>query len=655
MAKILIVDDEPNVRLTLGEFLRKAGHTVTEAENVARATEQLRAAPVDVVLTDIVLPESDGIELVRQTHDLLPGVPVVLMTGNPTAESASGALRAGAFDYLCKPISRDALLRAVDGALRYKALQDEKRKLQAENREYQVNLQRLVEERTAQLREREQRLREQARLLELATNAISVRKLDGTVLYWNRGAETIFGVSAANAVGRPISEVMCCGPTTLAEAEEALQERGEWSGELEITRKDGRLIRFQTQWTLLRDPLGRPDRVLCIGSDITEKKRLEEQYLRAQRLESIGLLTGGIAHDLNNILTPVLMSLDLLRDEVLSEDGKRILQTVEQSVRRGAELVKQLLSFAGGLRGKRGDLSPGSFLRDVARLLKETFPKNIEVRVHTVGDLPAIQADPTQLHQVLINLCLNARDAMPEGGTLTLAAQVVTLDEAYCAMRRGISPGRYVEFQVTDTGSGIPEAIRDKIFDPFFTTKEAGQGSGLGLATARGIVQGHGGFVTVTSEVGRGTTFRVYLPVIAAAAGEPAAQAEVVRPRGHGELILVVDDEQSVLHVTRRILESAGYRVLAACSSTEALGFYADCRKEIAAVIADLMMPVMDGLALARALIKMNPQVKILAATGLTAPGTAAKIAEAGIRQWIAKPFTADRLLTGLDKLLHEA
>lgn len=653
MPNILIVDDEPGLRLTLGEFLRKAGYGVVEAKDAAEALERLRAGPVDLMLADIILPRTTGVELLRTVRELAPDVPVVLMTGEPTVETAREALRGGAYDYLFKPINREALLHAVSAALRFKAVNEEKRRLEAENRNYQQNLEKLVEERTRELREREARLREQARLLELSTNAISVRKLDGTVLYWNHGAEVIFGVSAANAVGRPISEVICCGATMLAEADRIVRERGEWAGELEITRKDGRLVHFLTHWTLLRDAQGQPDRVLCIGSDVTEKKRLEEQYLRAQRLESLGLLAGGIAHDLNNILAPILMCVDLLRQELVSEENRRVLQTVEESVRRGADLVKQLLSFAGGLRGARVELSPRTFVRDVAKLLRETFPKNIELQVNIPATLPPVVADPTQLHQVLLNLCVNARDAMPEGGTLTLAAEVVMLDEAYCAMRQGITPGRFIRFDVTDTGCGIPEAVLERIFDPFFTTKEPGRGTGLGLATVQGIVQSHGGFVTVNSEVGKGSTFQVYLPAGTASAPEGPVPAAEAAPRGHGELILVVDDELSLLHVTRRILESAGYRVKAVSSSTDALSAYAEGRNEIAAVITDLMMPVMDGLALARALVKMNPDVKILAASGLTAPGTAARIAEAGIRQLVTKPFTAERLLTGLHHLLR--
>jgi CheY-like chemotaxis protein len=369
-------------------------------------------------------------------------------------------------------------------------------------------------------------------------------------------------------------------------------------------------------------------------------------------MESIGTLAGGIAHDLNNILSPILMALRMFQMRFTDEESQRLLAMVQKSAERGAGLVSQVLSFARGIEGERILLQPRHIIKEVAKILKDTLPKSIEIEFSISEELWAIIGDATQLHQVLMNLCVNARDAMPQGGRIMIRAENVTLDENYARMNLEARAGRYVCLIVTDSGSGIPEGVVDKIFEPFFTTKKQGEGTGLGLSTALGIVRSHGGFVNVYSEVGRGTEFRVYIPAGEMGQSRQAREIHDELPRGKGQTILVVDDEAAIREIAKGTLESYGYRVLTAADGTEAVALYAEHRDEIALVLTDMGMPHMDGVATIRVLQKMNPNVKIIATSGLKSEGKIAEAAALGISTFIAKPYTADKLLNALAHFL---
>jgi PAS domain S-box-containing protein len=395
--------------------------------------------------------------------------------------------------------------------------------------------------------------------------------------------------------------------------------------------------------------------VLGVCMDITERKKLEQQFLRAQRMESIGTLAGGIAHDLNNILAPIMMSIGVLQTLSDHPDARTILQTIETSAKRGADIVRQVLSFARGLEGQRVEIQPRNLLKDLENIIKETFPKDVQLAFSVPGDPWTIWGDPTQVHQILLNLCVNARDAMPAGGRLTVEVENCELDEHFAAMNAPARPGRYVKISVTDSGTGIPAEIINKIFEPFFTTKEVNKGTGLGLSTVMAIVKSHEGVVNVYSEPGKGTTFKVYLP--AADAGREASHGQREQPslpRGNGETILVIDDEASVRTVTGQTLEAFGYRALTARDGAEGVAIYAEHKDRIAVVLTDMMMPVMDGLNVARVLNRINPRIKLIAASGLVANGTRNGLAEAGVRHFLAKPYSAETLLKTLSAILAE-
>jgi len=497
----------------------------------------------------------------------------------------------------------------------------------------------------------EEQLRRQAALLDAANDAIYIRSLDHTVTYWNDGAERLYGWSRAEALGHKMTELGGLDLEAFEAAHAALLAQGSWSGELKKIAKTGKPFDVFCRWTLLRDEAGRPAEVLAINTDITEKKQLETQFLRVQRLEGIGALAGGIAHDLNNILAPILMSTALLRETNLDEESRGIINTVEQCAQRGADIIKQLLTFARGKPGTRVLLPIRHLLGEMDKLIRETFPRNIEATVKAPKSLWPILGDATQIHQALMNLCVNARDAMPEGGTLSLAAENVTVDEAFAAMTPQAKPGLYVCVSVTDTGTGISAEHLDRIFEPFFTTKEVGKGTGLGLATVLGIVRGHDGFVRVKSRVGQGTMFEMYLPASPEAKASGPTAPGALPPPAHGEMLLVVDDEASVRAMLQRTLEKHGYRVLAASEGTEALALFTRQRAEIRAVITDMMMPGIDGPTLIRCLRELEPRLPILGMTGLAESTSIQGLQDLDLPVVLIKPFAGAKLLAAL----HEA
>jgi PAS domain S-box-containing protein len=494
----------------------------------------------------------------------------------------------------------------------------------------------------------EERNREQAELLDRAQDAIMVRDLKGRIRYWNRGAESVYGWTAAEAAGRLAEELLCTDLEKRDMAETALLEKGSWNGELRQVRKGGKPVIVSSRWTLLRNEAGEPRSTLVINSDITEHKQLEAQFLRAQRMESIGTLAGGIAHDLNNALGPIITALDLLRMRFPDPESQELLSILSSSAQHGADMVQQVLSFARGVEGRRMEVQVKHLILEIERIVNDTFLKHIQVRLDIAHDLGTVVGDPTQLHQVLLNLCVNARDAMPQGGILTLSAENLHL-EANCAKQYPEAhPGSYICLQVEDTGTGMPPEVLEKIFDPFFTTKEIGKGTGLGLPTSLAIIKNHGGFMRVQSEPGNGTTFQVYIPTPSEAPLFAAAEIAAELPVGNGELILIVDDEAAISQITQQTLETFGYRAVLASDGAEAVSIFARQGAEIAAVLTDISMPVIDGATTIQILRQMKPEVRIIAASGLSVDSTLA------VKHFLPKPYTAESLLNVVRQALTE-
>ncbi|MDD2764267.1 MAG: PAS domain-containing protein [Opitutaceae bacterium] len=424
-----------------------------------------------------------------------------------------------------------------------------------------------------------------------------------------------------------------------------------WADEYRFKRKDNAYAYVRDRGYILRNPAGKGIRMVGGMTDLTERKKIEAQFLRAQRMESIGTLAGGIAHDLNNVLAPILLSIDLLKLDA-DDDRLKILDTIRASAQRGSNLVRQVLAFARGFEGQRAAIDLRHLVDDLARIITETFPPKINLVNAIPSDLWAVIGDSTQLQQLLLNLAVNARDAMPEGGTLTFAADNLEVDAQHAGTSPEAKPGPYVVLAITDTGTGMPPEIRDRIFEPFFTTKEVGRGTGLGLSTVHAIVKSHGGFLNVNSEVGHGTTFKIFLPADPAQTPDADRDTPIETPRGRGELVLVVDDEASIRSITRQTLEAFGYRVLTADDGAQAVAVFAQHRENVALVLIDMAMPVMDGPTAIHALLRIQPDLRIIAASGLSSNVSVGKAAVAGVKDFLPKPYSAETMLQLLREVL---
>ena len=497
--------------------------------------------------------------------------------------------------------------------------------------------------------------------LEAAANVIVITDAKGTIEWVNDAFTRITGYRREEAIGNN-PRVLKSGqhpPEFSQEMWRTISSGQVWHGEIHNQRKDGTPLEEDATITPVKDAAGVITHYIAIKQDITEKKALEKQFLRAQRMESVGMLAGGIAHDLNNVLAPISMGLELLQQVPLPDKFRPVIDSMLTSTQRGAGIVKQVLTFARGTDGERAIVQLRHLIKDIKRMAEETFPRNISLRSDVAADLWPLMADPSQLHQVLLNLSVNARDALPDGGQIRYSAQNLHLDEAAVLKHLGAKPGDYVLLKVTDTGTGMPPGVVERIFEPFFTTKPHGQGTGLGLPTVLGIIRSHGGFIEVQSVPGKGTTFEVYLPADQSSATVAGPVPAKLRRSGHGETILVVDDEPAVLAVTSSMLEANGYRVLVAEDGAAAVAVYAQHAQQIALVVTDIMMPLMDGVALIRSLQRLNSQVRIITVSGLSnqpgQPERHLELRSKGIRHHLDKPFTVEALLNALHEELHPA
>ncbi|NTV45268.1 MAG: PAS domain S-box protein [Chlorobiales bacterium] len=481
---------------------------------------------------------------------------------------------------------------------------------------------------------------------------------ENNITMFNRSAEKIFGYTSTEIIGIPIYRLL---PEAHIHEYLSKLEKFRCSGKASFQpseakhfmglKKNGHV--FPVEISASKIEIGQQEIITILIKDITERKIMEEQILRTQRMESIGLLASGIAHDMNNILTPLTLSLDLLKMHITTAKGLEYLNSLTEDIRRATDLISQLLAFARGRGGKRTVIHLRRLIIDFERLLRETFPKFIQVKSSLSKDIPMIMGDQTQVHQVLMNLCVNAKDAMPQGGQILIKAEPFLVNEAFVRMNLSAKVGLYVRITVKDTGVGIPDEILAKIFEPFFTTKQHGQGTGLGLVTVYSIVHSHGGFIKVYSAIGKGTSFEIYLPAVEEINDEPQPSRVSAVNRGNGELILVVDDEQSIRDITINILNNYGYQGVTACNGSEAVAVYAERKNTIHAVILDMMMPVMDGFATIHALRNLNPEVKIITVSGLIDKETMLKGANLKVDGILSKPYTSEALLTLLHNVIN--
>jgi two-component system, cell cycle sensor histidine kinase and response regulator CckA len=418
-------------------------------------------------------------------------------------------------------------------------------------------------------RQAEEKLREQAKLLDHAQDAILVLDLDKHVRYWNKGAERMYAFPSAEAAGKSIVELIYHenGAKEFQQAYERTLQNGGWSGELHQTKRDGAVIVSDCRWTLVRNAVGEPSGVLQVCTDVTERKRMESRFLRAQRVESIGIFASGIVHDLNNVFSPMLIGVQLLKRKLHDQRSRQLLHNIESSAKYGIEMAHQVLSFVKGAQGVHSKLHPQKIIKDVYRQLEQIISDTIHVTIRVSENISTIMGDITQLHQVLINLCTNACDAMPQGGELTILAENNLVSKEMAEDYSSAVEGEYVVFSVGDTGTGIPSSEVHKIFEPFYTTKELGKGTGLGLSISIGIVKGHKGFITVESEEGRGSTFKIFLPAVSTVNAGP--QDMEIQSGTSQPVIFIARSEDDYNHKLFDDLEEHGYEPLLAVGKTQ--------------------------------------------------------------------------------------
>jgi PAS domain S-box-containing protein len=631
--RILVLEDWPDDAEMLVHELRSAGfdpawrRIETEAEYLAHLDPAL-----DVILADYSMPQLGALRALNLLKARGLDVPLIVVTGAISDEQVVECMKHGAADYLLK----DRLARlglAVRHAL-------EERRLRAERRQSLIAL-----------RESEERYRD---LVENANDIIYSHDLQGNYTSLNRAGERITGYTREEVLSMNFTQIVA--PEYLETAREMMRRK--MAGEkttaytVEIIAKDGRRIPVEVSTRLIFQN-GVPVGVQGIARDITERRHLEEQLRQSQKMEAVGRLAGGIAHDFNNLLTAILGQCDLLQRSLQPDNpAYRKVQEIRKAGERAAALTRQLLAFSRKQMLQPKVLDLNVVVTDVDNLLRRLIGEHIELVMRLAPDLGRVKADPGQIEQVLMNLAVNARDAMPQGGTLTIETSNVLIDEGSQDGRAAVPAGHYVCLAVSDTGTGIPPAIQERIFEPFFTTKEVGQGTGLGLSTVFGIVKQSEGDITVESEVGRGTTFRIYLPQVDEAVQDTGAALDQAGAPSGVETVLLVEDDEVVRALTREILEMHGYRVLEARDVDEAVRLCEERQGTIDLLLTDMVMPRMSGRELAGRIRTLCPQTKVLFMSGYTSDAAVNQGALDDYTAFIQKPFTPDALACKIREVL---
>jgi two-component system, cell cycle sensor histidine kinase and response regulator CckA len=699
-SRILVVDDNQAIHLDFRKILCAEDKTETRAmetvlfgapvgrqrlsyeidsgyqgqEGLALVEKaQKEGRPYALAFVDVRMPPGwDGVETTSRIWKACPDTQIVLCTAYSDYswdEMASKLTYPDRLVILKKPFDTVEVLQLA-------AALTEKYRLSLEARSKMSQLESKVEQRTKVLQKTNEDLHIQIEERQRATEALRENEQRFRLLFrenplpmWvfdlktlgflavNEAALQGYGYSKEEMLAMTVKDLHCAEDTAVLQ-ERLSEANARRPANGFITRhrkKDGSVITVEISSRVIT--FNGREAKLALAYDVTEKKKLEAQLLRAQRIEGIGTLATGMAHDLNNILAPILMSAGTLRWSLAPEEQEKAINRIEVSVKRGAGIIQQVLTFGRGLNGERVAIHVGEVMEEVVRIIGRTFPKDITVASQAEAGLWTVMGDRTQIHQVLLNLCVNARDAMANGGKLSLRVRNVMLTETRPALPVPAPPGPYLLLQVSDTGCGIALEDRERIFDPFFTTKEIGKGTGLGLSSVLGIIKSHQGAITVDSEVGMGTTFRVLLPATPEAVQSTEPYVPPDLPRGEGEAVLIVDDEPEVISGMKALLEQQNYRVLVAKNGLEALAVIHRHGQAIHAVVTDIMMPEMDGVELIRVLRKLHPRLKIIASSGLgTEKGGSFRMEELealSVKSFLAKPYTMDKLLAALDGLLR--
>ena len=623
--RILLIEDDEDDYLLTRDMLAEFEQTRFDLDWVTDyefALSALNRRQHDVILLDYSLGAKSGLDFLKEAVALGCQSPIILLTGQGDRDTDVKAMEAGAADYLVKSeINAGVLERSI----RY----------------------------SMDRRRAEEKIRDQAHLLDLAQDAIIVCDLDGGIEYWNKGAEVMYGWAAKEATSGRTIEGFYPEPEDYTHARESLLDNEEWGGELPQFTRGGKQIVVNSRWTLVKDPFThKPKSILIINTDITAQKRLAVQSLRAQRLESICTLSTGIAHDLNNVLSPILMAVPLLQSWVKDPHSKKLLDSIEASSKRGTELVKQVLAFAHGGEGQPVLMQVKHLVTKCAEIAARNSDPAIEVSFKVANELWPIVGDAIQLEQMIMEIVTNARDAMSGGGRLSISAENRVVEKEFSRRHADARVGSFALIEVKDTGIGISKELKKKIFDPFFTTKQSGKSGGLGLSDALDIIKSHRGFLLVDSEEGRGSNFQIFLPrADPSKLSFPHAGGSDLTT-GTGERILIVDDEPSVLEAAKNTLETFGYKVDTATSGREAMEAYDPDKQAVDAVITDLRMPGMDGEELMERFREKNPNMRFIAISGSVEEQDSDTVFLSKHAAYLSKPFTPEKLLSTLYSVL---
>ncbi|MFZ4620791.1 MAG: response regulator [Bacteroidota bacterium] len=627
MKTILVIEDEESIRKNIIELLEVEDFRTLEAENGLIGIDQAKRHHPDLILSDVMMPERNGFEVLSelQQEKTTARIPFIFLTAKTDQNDFRRGMEIGADDYIAKPFTNAVLLKAIH-------------------------------QRFAKAESQEQFHRDRLRaLLEHSLDTIAVISPEGIVDYVTPSSGALWGWSFHEVQGKNIfslvhREDLAAFRSFIAESSD--KNKSGASLECRWNHTDGS-VKFSD--VLAIDLTAEPavKGIVVTIRDITERKKNEEKMMRVQRLENIGFLSSGIAHDLNNVLSPVLLSVQLLLKDPSRDRSQKILNNLVEIVTRGIDLVKQVTVIAKGMERKHHPIQAKYLLREMKQFVEQTFPDSISVMLDYDNDLWLIKGDTTQIHQILLNLCINARDAMQGGGTIRLDAHNTLVDAPLQFGKDLLEPGAYVTVSVSDSGAGMSAEVMARIFDPFFTTKGKDSGTGLGLATVANIVQQHKAYLSVKSAVNDGTTFSIMFHAEQIKEEVTEKKDELISiPVNNTEGILFIDDEAVLHDISRLVLENYGYKVFSAFDGAEGIATYLNHKDEIHLAIVDMRMPIMNGIATTRALMKINPSLPIIAASA-TNDEQVKEVLSQGAKEFIVKPFSVENVLSTIYRILH--
>ena len=664
MSIILAIDDKEDNLIVISALLKNRipDCNVITAQSGSEGLKKAKAESPDTILLDIKMPGMNGYEVCKRLkeNESTRHIPVIMFTAEriESRDRVSG-LEAGADAYLAKPVDESELIAHVNAALRIKRAEDALRK-------EKDSLEEIVRERTRELRESEERYSSLINdAIDSLQSGIIILDKDFKIDWMNRTICEFFGIKREKLIG--------------ADKRKAIRERIKYifdtpdlfenrvlktykdntyteNFECHVLPGDRREERFLVHWSMpiLSGALkgGRVEHYY----DITEIRRIRDQLLMAGKMEAVGTLAGGIAHDFNNLLQAIMgYTQMLLMDKERDNPDFDKLTQIESSAQRASELTQQLLTFSRKVESKLRPVNINQEIKQVEKLLKRTIPRMIDIELHLEENIKVINADPAQLEQVLMNLGVNARDAMPDGGKFVVETENVILDEEYCKTHLGAVPGEHVLLSFSDTGCGMDKETVEHIFEPFYTTKETGKGTGLGLAMVYGIVKSHDGYIMCYSEPGKGTTFKIYFPAIEESVVSGGLSVDREKEmQGGNETILLVDDEKAILDMGKNMLERFGYTVIKAESGEKAIEIYKAQKERIDLVILDLGMPGMGGHKCLKELLKIDSRIKVIIASGYSEIGKVKETVESGASGFIGKPYQLADMLKKVREALGD-